>query len=561
MLKIGSVVDGKYKILSEIGHGGMSIVYMALNERANKTWAIKEVRKDGIKDYEVVRQGLMVETEMLKKLSHPNLPGIVDVIDGEDTFLIVMDYIEGKPLSKFLKEYGAQKQEQVIGWAKQLCNVLGYLHSQNPPIIYRDMKPANVMLKPDGNVMLIDFGTAREFKKQNVEDTICLGTLGYAAPEQFGGHGQTDARTDIYCLGATLYHLVTGMSPCEPPYEIKPIRSINPRLSQGLEQIIQKCTMQDPDKRYQSCAELMYELEAYDQIDIGYRKKQKRKLGLFLTSIVLTGVMAGTGFASQQKAVEKREQTYSAKIESGQKAIDWKDAEKNYLDAIAINTSKTDAYMELITLYQKDEVVTQEEFQTLEGKLDISLIGEEEDIGQLCFQMGELYWDYYSYDNATKMERTKRWMELADSYDSRSYTESDRLKINAYRFISQFHVDILLNDPKDEKKENAGEQWKTYWSNLEQIVSQMEKEVREASRGRVVLLDTYRIGIQAVTVYGTYIRQSVSLAEMRAFIEQIENGLEELDLLGDNNQSTKEELLVEIKKARTKLQALADKEG
>lgn len=166
MLKIGSLVDGKYRVLSEIGHGGMSVVYMAINEKANKTWAIKEVRKDGVKDFEVVRQGLIVETEMLKRLDHPNLPSIVDVIENEDTFLIVMDYIEGNPLSQALEEYGAQPQEFVIEWAKQLCDVLDYLHTRNPAIIYRDMKPANIMLKPDGNITLIDFGTAREFKEK-----------------------------------------------------------------------------------------------------------------------------------------------------------------------------------------------------------------------------------------------------------------------------------------------------------------------------------------------------------------------------------------------------------
>ncbi len=122
MLEIGSLVDGKYKILNVIGHGGMSVVYMAINEKANKTWAIKEVRKDGKLDFEEVKQGLTVETNMLKKLRHNNLPSIVDVIEDEDTFIIVMDYIEGKPLSDAIQEYGAQPQESVIKWAKQLCN-------------------------------------------------------------------------------------------------------------------------------------------------------------------------------------------------------------------------------------------------------------------------------------------------------------------------------------------------------------------------------------------------------------------------------------------------------
>ena len=98
MLEIGSLIDGKYKILNEVGHGGMSVVYLAMNERANKQWAIKEVRKDGVKDFEVVKQSLVAETNMLKKLSHPSLPDIVDVIDEDDRFLIVMDYIEGNSL-------------------------------------------------------------------------------------------------------------------------------------------------------------------------------------------------------------------------------------------------------------------------------------------------------------------------------------------------------------------------------------------------------------------------------------------------------------------------------
>ena len=210
MLETGTIIDGKYKILNIIGHGGMSTVYLAINEKANKPWAIKEVRKDGVKNFEIVRQSLMVETDMLKKLSHKGLPSIVDVIDEGDNFLIVMDYIEGMTLKAVLTERGTQAQEDVVDWALQICDVLKYLHSRQPPIIYRDMKPSNIMLRSDGSVMLIDFGTAREFKERNLADTTCLGTQGYAAPEQFGGRGQTDARTDIYSLGATMYHLVTG---------------------------------------------------------------------------------------------------------------------------------------------------------------------------------------------------------------------------------------------------------------------------------------------------------------------------------------------------------------
>ena len=104
VLEIGSLIEGKYKILNKIGQGGMSVVYLAMNEKANKQWAIKEVRKDGIRDFQLVKQGLIAETNLLKKLRHPNLPSIIDIIDDNDTFLIVMDYIQGNPLSRKLEE-------------------------------------------------------------------------------------------------------------------------------------------------------------------------------------------------------------------------------------------------------------------------------------------------------------------------------------------------------------------------------------------------------------------------------------------------------------------------
>lgn len=358
MLEIGSLVDGKYKILNKVGQGGMSVVYLAMNEKANKQWAVKEVRKDGVLDFESVKQGLVAETDILKKLSHPNLPSIVDVIDTEDSFIIIMDYIQGNSLNKALEEYGAQPQENVIEWAKQLCDVLGYLHSRTPPIIYRDMKPANIMLKPDGNVTLIDFGTAREFKEKNLADTTCLGTVGYAAPEQFGGMGQTDARTDIYCLGATLYHLVTGMNPCEPPYEIKPIREINPTLSSGLERIIQKCTQRDPNDRYQSAAELMYALEHYEEIDDVYRKKQKRRFTLFSVSCALALVFAATSVWGYFAAENKKSENYDIILKSAENTSD-------YYEAILTDPTKTEAYLKLNEFLTSDYVLTKQEGQQL----------------------------------------------------------------------------------------------------------------------------------------------------------------------------------------------------
>ena len=302
MLQIGSYVDGKYKVLSMIGQGGMSVVYLALNEKANKTWAIKEVRKDGTQDFTTVKQGLIVETNILKSLNHKYLPSIIDVIDDGDSFLIVMDYIQGKSLDKILK-MSLEKDglpialEDVISWGKQLCEVFYYLHTRPTPIIYRDMKPGNVMLKPDGEICVIDFGTARTFKQGNLEDTTCLGTPGYASPEQYGGNGQSTPKSDIYCLGATLHHLITGRNPSATPFNFPKITQCRLTLVDevsredmnkllGLEMIIEKCTQYEPEDRYESCLEMLYDLEHIEELSLPYRKKLKRKLTGF-------GVCAG----------------------------------------------------------------------------------------------------------------------------------------------------------------------------------------------------------------------------------------------------------------------------
>ncbi|MCL2487933.1 MAG: serine/threonine protein kinase, partial [Oscillospiraceae bacterium] len=260
MLEVNAVLDGRYKILDIIGKGGTSCVYLAENLRLKNRCALKEVYKDSFGLAGGTQGGLIAEAAILIQLRHTGLPVIYDIFDDDRSYYLVMEYIEGSPLNKILEQSGPQPEADVIRWGRQLCGVLQYLHTQPQPIIYRDTKPGNIMLKRDGSVTLIDFGAAREFKTAGTGDTAYIGTHGYAAPEQYGS-GQTDARTDIYNLGVTLYHLVTGHDPRLPPYGVKPIREINPNLSKKLERVIQKCTQQDPENRYQSAAELLRELK------------------------------------------------------------------------------------------------------------------------------------------------------------------------------------------------------------------------------------------------------------------------------------------------------------
>lgn len=471
MLQIGSVIDGKYKILNKIGQGGMSVVYLAMNERANKQWAIKEVRKDGTQNYEVVKQGLIVETDLLKRLNHPNLPSIIDVIDEDETFLIVMDYIEGNPLDKALKEHGAQNQEDVVRWSIELCDVLGYLHSRQPAIIYRDMKPANVMLRPDGHVTLIDFGTAREYKSRSSQDTAYLGTKEYAAPEQFGGQGQTDARTDIYTLGATMYHLVTGQNPMAPPfYKMLPIRAINPALSSGLERIIIRCTQENPQDRYQSCAELMYDLEHFRELDNEYRKKQRRQWSIFLgTSILTLATLAGgIGFSMAENST--RQKSYDYSLTEARSTTDADQQLELYRQAINLNPSEGKGYIELMDYgFLGDNAFTQDESNEFTKILGLSDGGTErnEDILKdkdkagyeaLAFKAGMAY--FYYYEQSGGKQLSQKWLNVVANAES--LTEQQRERGRRLAKISEYYHSIGVQNATGD----ASITYERFWNDM-----------------------------------------------------------------------------------------------
>ena len=148
MAEIGSIIDGKYEILTELGHGGMSVVYLAMDRRLKKQWAVKEAKKKPPGQSNIVGLTPVSEAEMLTKLNHPNIVRIVDIVDQNDTIYIIEDFVEGKSLAEEVK-HGPSTPEDVVLWGSQLCDVLEYLHTRSPKIIYRDMKPANVQLLPD----------------------------------------------------------------------------------------------------------------------------------------------------------------------------------------------------------------------------------------------------------------------------------------------------------------------------------------------------------------------------------------------------------------------------
>lgn len=253
-LQVGQLLYGRYRIVQLLGAGGMSVVYLANDERlVGKQWAIKE-SSPAAQD---VRQ-LIHEASILTALRHPYLPLIVDFYPPNDTgkAYLVMEYIEGDTLASRLRiqSFTFKDTMRII---IPLCETLTYLHHQHPPIVFRDVKPSNIMIRQDGQVKLIDFGIARNVNPRSVQDTVKLGTIGFAAPEQYRGQ-QTDARADLYSVGVLLGHMLSGgVWKGDRPFACSMLAEGVPPT---MHPIIARLLERRPEDRYQTVDELLEQL-------------------------------------------------------------------------------------------------------------------------------------------------------------------------------------------------------------------------------------------------------------------------------------------------------------
>ena len=269
-MNVGEIFKNKYKIISEIGKSGISNVYLAIDVNTELLWTIKEYNKTEHENNDIYYH-MIAEAKMVSKLCHPSIPRILDIIDTDKNLIIIMDYIEGKTIDRIIQESNPFSEELTINFAKQLIDVFCYIHSNN--IIHRDLKPANVILRRNNKIALINFGIAKKFSPQEEKDTLCLGTRGYAAPEQYGGRGQTDFRTDIYGFGLTLFYMLTGISPINNNSTLFSIRKFQSNFSYALDFIIIKCTQPNPDDRYQTFEKVYYDFLNIETIEKILKRK------------------------------------------------------------------------------------------------------------------------------------------------------------------------------------------------------------------------------------------------------------------------------------------------
>ena len=280
-----TILKQRYRILRKIGPGGFSAVYFAEDivfnaaPRSVKEMSIQSPGSQPPNPQELQQsiEAFKQEALLLASLTHPNLPRIYDHFEEQRRWYIVMDYIEGQTLEAMLESVSGGKLElsQVLHIANQLCTVLNYLHTRQPPIIFRDLKPANIMITEDEHVYLIDFGIARLFKPGQIKDTIALGSPGYAAPEQYG-RAQSTALADIYSLGATVHHLLSGRDPRDDPFQFPPLILDQYVVGPSLAALIQRMVSPQKDQRPASIQEVKLALQKLPSLPRTTPQKDQR---------------------------------------------------------------------------------------------------------------------------------------------------------------------------------------------------------------------------------------------------------------------------------------------
>lgn len=515
MFSCGEVIAGRYEVLSHIGEGGMSHVHLARDIDSGSLCAIKEMKRfvDAGRR-EMVRRSFLGEAALMEAVEHPALPRVWGVLEHGGLPLVAMDYIEGTTLSVLVREEGPRPEDKVVAWGIQLAGVLCYLHTHNPPILYRDLKPANIIVDADDRVHLVDFGAARIFEAGSVPDAVGLGTRGYAAPEQFDSRFPCDERADVYGLGATLYHLLTAHDPAHPPYEIKPIRFWDPTLSAGLEQVIARCTAIDPDERFDSCALLASALEgvrlhgSWRGMRLWGHAKGVRALAIACACMLVVG----TGLLVL--GVTLRQHAYGSLLDEAGAQGDVPAAEMRCSEAIELCPGKPDAYLELIRLIGVDERFTLEEERLWQGAAPgiVPELQGKRCYGEVCYEMGRLYWFYYEYgsSDSARLRSSRPWFEAAAADEG----FGSRRTADVYARVAASVQELAQ---KTSKGEETKDDHLACWQAANGLFGAVQEE--QTQLGRALGLQT--VARMLMEDHAAVARAGVPVAQMRALAGEV----------------------------------------
>lgn len=553
MLENGTVLEGKYEILKEIGRGGTSIVYLAMNQKLNQQWVIKEI------DYErnpIDGRRVLKEARLMMRFDHPAIPRIVDILEESGAAYIIMDYISGQSLAYELQEKGPQPQEIVLEWAKQICNVLMYLHSQNPPIIYQDLKPGNIILKePEKNLKLIDFGEARACINGNAPGAGY--TKEYAAPEQLSGsRGKTDERTDIYCFGATFYRLLTGKFAPFPSEQAGSIREAFPErnVSKGMDNIIRKCMQPDPAQRFQSAEELKKALDNIQLWDRDYLKHLKRRIHLVVVPLGMSFVMALVGAAFYRGAALITAKDYENLIHTAQ-SLDYETRIEEYEKAIELDGKNPKAYIKLLEAYEDNGYFGKSEsqqFSTLYNQNKSQFDHREESVIEMHYLAGRLYFNMYSGESTgirSRVQKSQEYFSYVKEYGSLSYKHYRMA--SSYETLCEFFKTYVLNDSS--VREPSAEDYREMLKALEACLKDMQDySAKDAAFIRlslyVHLLDMLNVNMKGLAVNG------IEKKDVQNILHEIDSAAKSESVTQQISIKKQERLLLSIENVLDNLQ-------
>lgn len=512
-LKAGDWLDGRYRIIRTLGRGGEGSVYLAVQERIYKFYAVKVVEK---------REECFSKesVELWKRLSHPGLPEIVDVLETEQELCLVMEYVEGRTLEEVLDQQGIPGMRLIISWGIQICEILEYLHGQNPPIIFGDVKPSNLVLQKD-RIILVDLGSSMLLNSKGRKS----GTLEYLPPQQEQKEVTVDIYLDLYGLGKTLGFLAAGGRKCSNGSDDWNLKGI----SGELQKILEKCTASKVSQRYCDVRECRLALE----------KLQSRPWFLGAMVVLSLCVMAAAGetMKQEQNTVDATVQ-YEQLIQEARNST-FQDQRELLAEAIRLNPSCETGYLDFIENLLEDNCLSEKEDVELRRVLlesegngiscEEKLQGNQSGYGEVAYEIGMAYW--YFYEGEGGKNYAVRWFQkvLQLPEESFDYPEK-RAKCRIYEKIGGYRLELEHGDRTGEMAVSFQE----YWEDLMDLFQISEKEAESTA---VTLYFWQELLLQMTHYRLEFQNEGVTEEQMKDVAETIET---ELKIIQDSSKVVKQ---------------------
>ena len=535
------ILRGRYEILKCIHSKGMANVYIVQDSNLGKQWCLKEIRKSeaGKKGIEYV--SLLQEANILRSLNYERIPRITAIEDENDSLFVIMDFLDGVTLKAFVEEKGRVPEQMAVKWMLQITQIMGYLHSEKPnkkPIFYRDMKPDNIMVRPNGAINLFDFGISVRLERKDQPPDYTLGTPGYVAPEQRKKKLPMDLRSDIYSMGRTFYFMLTGVDPRDfINIPLKPISDWSPDVSPALINIVEKCMAENPNNRFQNCEELQYALENYIYSDEKYRSTAKKKVRTVLTLSILGAVISVFSIIPFGMNNLQDKERYEQALLVAQQSGRFEDYDK----AISLNPTKLSPYDGYFEIIENDGVFTKEEEVKLLNHINpyLSEIKTDPEYGRVAFEIGRLYWFFYEGDVNERQILSIKWFE--DAIDAEFNTEEAKTYYN----IGVFTRDIS----KSVQEANDKGMYIAYWNNL--------KSIQGSSASDIVTIQTNISIAKCISTYAYNLKKDgVSYEDVKGEVSSLNSFIRNYNV--DTSIPTIKNLIDELKNLLKNLESRVD---